>query len=245
MPIYFTSRQIAIPGDLLAENDYQAGLNTYKIGDKIYAYTVGLVEIKGNRIDIIPIHGCYVPKTGDMVIGKIIDYGSNMWVADINSPYLGILTISEALSKPINPFKNNLLKYLNIGDFIKAKVIAFDRTRDAALTIKEHGLGKINRGFIITIEPTKIPRVIGRKGSMLTVLKSKLNGHIEVGKNGRIWIVPKRHEDSFLYVSILKKIEEEAHTSGLTDRVTKYIAEMLKINIPDLVGKNKQHNVLN
>jgi exosome complex component RRP4 len=228
MPIYFTSRQIVIPGDLLAENGYQAGLNTYKVENKIYAYTVGLIEIKGNRIDIIPIHGCYVPKVGDMVIGKIIDYGSNMWAVDINSPYLGVLTVSEALSKPINPFKDNILKYLNIGDFIKAKVVAFDKTRDAALTVKEQGLGKISKGFIITIEPTKIPRVIGRKGSMLTTLKNKLSGHIEVGKNGRIWIIPKRQEDSFIYVKILKKIEEEAHISGLTDRVAKYINETLK-----------------
>lgn len=228
MPIHFASRQIVIPGDLLAENDYQAGLNTYKIENKVYAYTIGLIEIKGNRIDVIPIHGCYVPKAGDLVIGKIVDYGSNMWTVDINSPYLGVLTVSEALSKPINPFKDSILKYLNIGDFIKAKVIAFDKTRDAALTIKGQGLGRISGGFIVTIEPTKVPRVIGRRGSMLTVLKNELKGHIEVGKNGRVWIIPKRQEDSLIYINVLRKIEEEAHISGLTDRVTKCIVEMLE-----------------
>jgi exosome complex component RRP4 len=106
-----------------------------------------------------------------------------------------------------------------------AKIVAYDRTRDPLLTVLERGLGKITRGQIIEIMPTKIPRVIGKQGSMISMLKQETGCQIAIGQNGRILINGKTPEDERLAVMAIRKIEQEAHTTGLTDRVTEMLKE--------------------
>jgi exosome complex component RRP4 len=106
-----------------------------------------------------------------------------------------------------------------VGDLLVAKVVAFDRTRDPQLTIKEPGLGKVQQGRLVRIMPTKIPRVIGRKGSMINLLTRETNTRITVGQNGLILVSGGTLEMEALAIKILHMIEREAHTLGLTDRV--------------------------
>ena len=74
------------------------------------------------------------------------------------------------------------------------------------------------------IQPQKVPRVIGKSGSMITLLKKYTNCWIFVGQNGRIWVKgdPKGID---LIVEAIKKIEKEAHTVGLTNRIEKLLKE--------------------
>jgi len=211
------------PGDLLAEGDYVAGNNTYKHDSKIYASRLGLVEYKGKNVQVVALNNFYVPSIGDLVIGKIVEVNLHGWTVDINSPYSAILKASEAFNKQFRPQKDELSEFLDINDLILAKVIAFDRARDPSLTIREPELGKISYGQIVKVSPAKIPRIIGRKGSMITMLKKETNCNITVGQNGLILISGKNREDERIAISAIKKIEQEAHTSGLTDRVTEMI----------------------
>ncbi len=223
MPLFYENRQIVTPGDLLAEGDYVAGNNTYKHDSKIYASRLGLVEYKGKNVQVVALNNFYVPSIGDLVIGKIVEVNLHGWTVDINSPYSAILKASEAFNKQFRPQKDELSEFLDINDLILAKVIAFDRARDPSLTIREPELGKISYGQIVKVSPAKIPRIIGRKGSMITMLKKETNCNITVGQNGLILISGKNREDERIAISAIKKIEQEAHTSGLTDRVTEMI----------------------
>ena len=47
----------------------------------------------------IPLKSKYVPKKGDVVIGKIKDVRFSMWDVDINSPYSGILPAFEVFGR--------------------------------------------------------------------------------------------------------------------------------------------------
>lgn len=202
-----------------------AGRNSYKIGSKVYACKLGLVEYKGKVVNVVALNTFYIPSVGDLVIGKIVEINLHGWTVDINSPYLATLRASEAINKPYKPQKDELSEILDIGDIIQAKVIAFDRTRDPLLTIREPGLGKITRGQIIKVSPAKIPRIIGRKGSMINILKKETHCNITVGQNGLIHIYGRDPEDERIAILAIKKIELEAHTSGLTDRVTEMISK--------------------
>lgn len=224
MTLYFEKRDLVVPGDLLAEGDYTAGENTYKVDDKIYATHVGLMEVKNNTVYVIALHSFYVPKVGDLVIGKVVDISLGGWVVDINAPYLAMLKASDVFGKSFKPFKDDLSKVFDVGDLILAKVIAYDRTRNPLLTVKEPGLGKITRGRIVSITPAKVPRVIGKKGSMINLLKQGTGCQITVGMNGLVLVIGKKPENEVLCVRAIKKIERESHVSGLTDR----IAEMLR-----------------
>jgi exosome complex component RRP4 len=225
MPILLEKRQLVTPGDLIAEGEYIAGENTYSENGKIYAARVGIVEYETKKIDVVALKAFYVPRTGDIVIGTITEVGFNGWTVDINSPYIALLRASDVLSRPFKPQKDDLPQVLDAGDLVVAKVVSYDRTHDPQLTVAEPGLGKITRGQIIKITPTKIPRVIGRKGSMISMIKQETGCNIILGLNGVVLITGKTMEDEQLAMKAILKIEQESHTSGLTDRITQMLKE--------------------
>ncbi|MBS7632990.1 RNA-binding protein [Candidatus Bathyarchaeota archaeon] len=223
MPTFFERRQVVTPGDLLAEGDYIAGENTFLEGNKIYATRTGLVEYDNKKVNVVALKAFYVPRIGDLVIGTIVEIGFNGWTVDINAPYPALLRASEVLSRPFRPQQDDLPQLLDIGDLIVAKIVAYDRAHDPQLKVDEPGLGKITRGQILKITPTKIPRVIGRKGSMISMIKQETNCHIILGLNGIILITGKRVEDEQLAATAIRKIDEESHLAGLTDRITQML----------------------
>ena len=223
MPAYFEKRQLVTPGDLLAEGKYRAGDNTYKDDDKIYASRVGLVDLVDQTIHVVALKAFYIPSVGDTVIGRIVEVGISVWMIDINAPYVAVLRASDVFDRPFNPRKDELPAIFDVNDLIIAKVVAYDRTHDPVLTVREPGLGKITRGQTVEITPTKIPRAIGRKGSMVSMIKKETGCQITIGQNGLILISGKTPEDERLAVMAIRKIEEESHTSGLTDRVTEML----------------------
>jgi len=223
MPLFYEKRQLVTPGDLLAEDGYIAGDNTYKDDGKIYASRVGLVDYEARKVHVVALRAFYVPYVGDTVIGKVVEVTTGGWLLDINALYFAMLRASDIMDRPFKPQTSDLPSIFDIGDLIIAQVVAYDRSRDPLLTIREPGLGKIMRGQLVKITTTKIPRVIGRKGSMVSMIKRETGCQITIGQNGLILISGKTPEDEQLAIMALHKIEEESHTSGLTDRVTEML----------------------
>ncbi len=225
MPTYFEKKQLVTPGELLAEGDYLAGSNTYAENKKIYASRIGLVDCENKQVNVVALRSFYFPKVGDVVIGTVLEVGFSGWTVDIKSPYTALLRASDVLSRPFKPQNDELSQVLNGGDLIVAKIASYDRSHDPQLTVGEPGLGKITRGQIIKVTPSKIPRVIGRKGSMISMIKKETNCQIILGLNGVILVTGKTPEDEELALAAIQKIEEESHTSGLTDRITQFLKE--------------------
>ncbi len=225
MPTFFEKKQLVTPGELLAEGDYVAGENTYIEGTKIFASRIGLVDCDNKNVNVVALRAFYIPKVGDIVIGTVVEVGFNGWTVDIKAPYVALLRASEVLSRPFKPQNDELSQVLNAGDLIVAKIASYDRAHDPQLTVGEPGLGKITRGQLTRVTPTKIPRVIGRKGSMISMIKQETGCQIILGLNGVILVTGKTIEDEDLALAAIKKIEEESHTSGLTDRITQLLKE--------------------
>jgi exosome complex component RRP4 len=223
MPTFFEKRQLVTPGDLLAEGDYIAGENTYKENERIFAARTGLVEYEDKKVSVVALRAFYIPKVGDIVIGTVVEVGFSGWTVDINSPYEALLKATDVLSRPFKPQKNDLTEVLDVGDLVVAKIVSYDRSHNPQLSVGEPGLGKITRGQIVKITPTKIPRVIGKKGSMISMIKQETGCSIILGQNGVILITGKSLEDEELAMMAIHKIEEESHTTGLTDRILQMI----------------------
>jgi len=213
MPTFFEAKQVVTPGELLAEGDYQPGENTYTEAGKIYASRIGLVDCDNKKVNVVALRAFYVPKSGDIVIGSVI------------SPYTALLRASDVLSRPFKPQNDELSQVLDAGDLIVAKIASYDRAHDPQLTVGEPGLGKITRGQIMRVTPTKIPRIIGRKGSMISMIKTETNCQIILGLNGMILVTGKNTAEEELAMAAIKKIEDESHTSGLTDRITQFLKD--------------------
>jgi len=225
MPIFFEKKQLVTPGDMLAEGEYLPGENTYMEQNKIYASRIGLVDTDNKKVNVVALRAFYVPKMGDIVIGTVLEVGFNGWTIDIQAPYSALLRASDVLSRPFKPQNDELSAVFNAGDLIVAKIASYDRAHDPQLTVGEPGLGKITRGQILHVTPTKIPRVIGRKGSMISMIKQETGCQIILGLNGVILVTGKTLEDEEIAIEAIRKIEQESHTSGLTDRITQLLKE--------------------
>lgn len=216
-------REIVVPGDVLGEEPKLAGLGTYVQEGRVYSANYGLVDRRTN-IKVIPLSGRYIPVRGDLVIGKIVDMTFSNWFADINAPYEGMLHVSEF---PERVDQANMARHLHVGELIIARVADVDPTMKVELTMRDEQLRVLRQGRVIDISHVKIPRVIGRNGSMISMLKKDLNVSIFVGQNGRIWLNgDDRRVD--LAIRTIFKIEREAHTSGLTDNIKDYINRELE-----------------
>jgi exosome complex component RRP4 len=117
-----------------------------------------------------------------------------------------------------------MAKIMRVGDLAIFKVVDVDQSMKIELAPREGQLRVLRTGRVVEVSYSKVPRVIGRAGSMVSLLKEKLDVNIFVGKNGRIWINGKAADEE-LAVKAIKRIELEAHTSGLTDRITKFLEE--------------------
>jgi exosome complex component RRP4 len=228
MPIYYEKKQLVTPGDLLAEGDYVPGDSTYKENGKIYASRLGLVDYDGKRVQVVALKAFYIPNPGDTVIGKVIETMPSGWIVDIKAPHLARLRASDVVERSFKPETTDLPTIFDVGDLIIARVVASDRTRDPLLSVREPGLGKIMRGQLIEVTPTKIPRVIGRKGSMVSMIKRETGCQLTLGQNGLVLVSGRDAEGERLAIMALRKIEEESHTSGLTDRITELIKKERK-----------------
>ncbi len=228
MSIIAEKRQLVTPGELLAEGDYTSGENTFLEDRKIYAARIGLFDADGKVVFVVALKGVYMPQAGDEIIGKISDVGLYGWLMDIGAPYPGVIHASDVFERTFNPQRDTLTEVFDIGDYVLAQVVSFDRTRDPVLTTRGRGFGKISHGHIIEIVPAKIPRLIGKKGSMVSMLKRETGCQILIGQNGRILVSGKNPESEELAILAIRKIEAEAHTRGLTDRVKNLIKKEKK-----------------
>ncbi len=228
MPVFYEKKQLVAPGDLLAEGDYVPGDSTYKENGKIYASRLGLVYYDGRRVHIVALKAFYIPAPGDTIIGKVVETTPGGWIIDINAPQPARLRASDVVERSFKPETTDLPSIFDVGDLIIAKVVAYDRTRDPLLTIREPGLGKIMRGQLFEVTPTKIPRVIGRQGSMVSMIKKETGCQLTIGQNGLILISGRSPKDERLAILALRKIEAESHTSGLTDQVNEMIKKERK-----------------
>ncbi|WP_394351608.1 exosome complex RNA-binding protein Rrp4 [uncultured Methanobrevibacter sp.] len=226
--IYVEDKNLVIPGQILADDEYYPGRGTFKEGDKICSSLMGLVSLRNKKIRVIPLKSKYVPKKGDVVIGKINDVRFSMWDVDINSPYSGILPAFEVFGRD----KKELSKVYDVGDVLFLRVIDVDEVKKAKLGLKGRGLGKFKGGIIVDISPTKVPRLIGKKGSMINMIKNKTNCKIVVGQNGLVWV--KGDEDmEQLTREIIHTIEAEAHTSGLTNKIKNKLCLAIDGELPE------------
>jgi exosome complex component RRP4 len=211
-------RKVVVPGDLLSEDAKRSGEGTFVKDGRVYSLLYGLANYK-DKINVIPLAGKYVPAPGDNVIGVIKDITFSNWIVDINSPYDGLLHISEF---PKRIEADEMSKYLRMGSSIMTRVKDVDPSMKVELTLNDRKLGSIKTGRVIEISHTRVPRLIGKGGSMISMLKKEMNCNIFVGQNGRIWINGGA-EDMDLALKTILLIEKEAHTNGLTDRIVEFL----------------------
>ena len=210
------TREIVIPSQLLGEiKNKKAGYGTFIEKGKIYSEILGILNIHSDNINVIPIRGRYNPIEGDFVIGIIIEAMASSWLVDINAAYPALLHVNEV---QWDVEFGETERYLNTGDTVMAKVLQVDQEKKLQITLKDRNLYKVNGGNLINVEPSKVPRIIGKKASMISLVKKYTHSRIFVGQNGRIWIEGEE-KDVQKAIYIIELIQKEALSYGLTNKI--------------------------
>ncbi len=208
---------LVVPGELIEDKGMKSGYGTYEKDGKIYSTSAGFVKYNrnANYVNVVPFKGRYMPREGDKVIGNITDIGPTNWMVDIGGPYDAPLHINEV---PWRVEFGDTGSYLEVGETLLAMVNQVDETKRVNLTLKRPGLRRLEEGRIIHVSHTKVPRIIGRNGEMISLLKEKGGCNIFVGQNGMIWIqgdiIKIRN-----VVKVIERIEKSKKAKKLLDDV--------------------------
>ena len=215
-------RKKVIPGDVIASGNYRYGPFIEKNGDDFVALRVGLAEVGRDGVKLNPLTGPYLPRTDDEIIGKVVDVNGFGWVVDINSCFDGFLPASFVFGREFSPATHDLSSKFKVGDMIGARIESFERSRDPQLSIRGQGYGKVDSGEIVRISPTKVPRLIGKRGMMITSISERTACDIRVGQNGVV-VVNGPVESIPKAVAAIKLVDREAHAADLAVKVEQYL----------------------
>ena len=212
-------RKLVIPGEtIVSGDDYLPGDFTRKEGNDIISNRYGLAEISGRVVKIIPVSGVFEPRRGNNVIGRVVDTNFSGWSVEIGGPYSAFLPLAEC-PRFIN--RNNIDEFATIGDVINAKIWSVKKG-SVDLSLKSRGLGVLEEGRLIKINPHKVPRVIGKEGSMINLIKDSTNTEITVGQNGFVWLKGDLENEKKAEGAI-RLVCEESASDGLTEKIEKFL----------------------
>ena len=212
-------RVLVLPGEELPGRGLKPGPGTYRMGGKLYASQLGLLSERPPFLRVVPLSGRYIPKAGDVVIGTVTDVQTTFWLLDIGAPRWAPLHMTGA------PWKVEIGetdRYLGVGDSVVVQVENLEATGRIGVTMIGEGLGKLDGGTLVRISPARIPRLVGRGGSMIQTITQQTGAHVAIGQNGRVW-VDGSPEAIRRVTDVLRMIEENGQRSGLTSRVESYL----------------------
>ena len=229
-------RQIAVPGEVIVKgNEYLPSEGSYRDGEEVIAGRFGVVSIYDKQVRVIPISGAYYPRRGNTIIGTIVDITFNGWLIDFGGATNAFLSVSE-VPKYIN--RNELREFLDFGESVIIKVWDV-KSKGIDVSMKMRGFGKIEGGMIISVNSNKVPRIIGKEGSMVNIIKAATGCEITVAQNGKVWIYGSSAEKELATKRIIDFIVENSVVNGLTEKVEDFIKKLgLKINKVEIIKEN-------
>ena len=223
MKKFESKKRHVLPGDFITTAPLRLQNNVVLEGKRIIATTIGLSDVSDDSVRVISLTGVYMPKIDDLVIGIIQYISGNSWFADINSCYQGMLLGQDVFGRGSYPTKSEMEERLTKGDIIFAKIANSDRQREPLISIADQSLGKIDSGELVKISPTKIPRLIGKHGSMIQTIEGSTNATITVGQNGLIVVSCDETNGLLKALAAIRMVDEQAHLVNLTDKVKKML----------------------
>ena len=226
-------KEIVSPGQILAAGmDYLPTAGTLREGEDIVASQLGIVSINGRLIKVIPLTGKYFPKVGDTIIGKVVEMSFGGWYLDIGCAYDAMLPLKEV--PEYIERDSDLTRHYDYGEYICAIVSLTLIPRLVEISMKGGpSCRKLRGGKIIQVSSNKVPRIIGKQGSMVSMIKELTGCRIVVGQNGWVWIQGENPKMELLVTNAIKKIEEEAHKEGLTESIKAFLEKETGIKLKE------------
>ncbi len=212
---------IVTPGELLSD-ERNGGNGTYEENNKVYSKFLGMVQISDRGINVNPLSGNYYPSEGDDIIGEVTEISSKYWVVDINAPFYTRLDIRDVNFRVES---GELDRYIDIGDMVYARVFRVYPNNAADISMRGTRYGKLESNMITRIDPVKLPRLIGKEGSMINMIKEETKCDILIGQNGIVW-VDGDEPGKAAALAAIKFIDENYVDTDLTEKVRRLLEDV-------------------
>lgn len=190
-------QRIVVPGEKISDTPMRME-GTIVENNATYSTLMAMYDDQTKVL--VPLEGLWYPRRDDTIVGVVEEDKLNTYVVGLNAPYKGLL----------------ITKFVDIelhaGDTIAAIVKELDKTQTVMLMRPRTLVG----GKLLSVKASKVPRIIGRGNTMIKELSEGTGCSITVGNNGVIWL---KGGNIDLATKAILKIEEEAHTAGLTERI--------------------------
>ncbi len=197
-------KKVVVPGELISEERKKIGENVFVREGKIYSSVLGLTDESSPVAGVVPLEGSYRPAEGDLIVGVVEMETFAGYLVNINTHAWSFLS-KESLREPLKP-----------GSIVSAQVARVNEVNEVDLDRPRVFYG----GEIIKATPVKVPRIIGKNGSMLNVLKDGTKSSLMVGRNGFVWA---KGGNTALLARSLEKIQKEAHHGNLTNSIESFL----------------------
>lgn len=198
-------KTIVVPGEQISDKA-QRGQGIYVEDNKTYAKYVGVLY-QGEDTQVVPLQGKYLPKEGDQIIGLVVAEDMFGYIMDVKSchmPYVNKRSIKTTLKK---------------GDLILAQVYGVNELKDMSIDIQ----AKLEDGILLQVSAKKVPRVIGKHRSMITLLEKYSGCKILVGANGYLFV---QEGDPSILKDALEVISKYSHVDNLTEKMDSYLKNL-------------------
>ncbi len=214
-------QKFVMPGDRLCDRQgKKIGGGVYLEDDTIFSSVMGRPKITPDEVYVLPFSGVYMPRAGDMVVGKIVSVEVSGWFVDINSPYQAFLPLAEAVEEYIDTSRVEMSRYFGIDDLIYCVVSRVTNEKNVRVSMADRAARKIEGGVALPVTPTKVPRIIGKAASMIKLIRDKTGCRMLVGQNGVVWIDGQNKAKA---IEAILAIEREGHMEGLTEKIERML----------------------
>jgi len=214
--------RLVTPGEAIgASSGVRAGTGTLKQGNEIISTKLGWAKENNGVVFVDPIYSAYLPRSGDLVIGIVESVRNNLWFAEVNGPFNGLLPMSLA------PWKVEFgaaREHMDIGDVMLARVQEVDEAHNIVITMKGVGLRKLKEGTVLDLPVNLVKLVRSDNDSILNSLKEASDCRIIVADNGRMW-VDGSPENISMVRDAIDLLRSSGHMSNVTDVISQFVEE--------------------
>lgn len=212
--------RLVLPGEFVDElKGRKTSQGVYISGEKVFSQVVGVPRVGIYEVSVVPLSGKYIPQFGDKVVAVVDEVEISGWRMDVNSPYEGYMPMSEGVEEFIDS-RADLTKFFAKGDVLFCRISRVTKTKAVQCSMRDIMARKLSGGTVIKVTHSKIPRIIGKNGSMIGLIKKATGTEIFTGQNGYVWI---RGDNTALAIEAILTIDRESHMPGLTERIEKMV----------------------
>jgi len=214
--------RLVTPGEAIgASSGVRAGTGTLKQGNEIISTKLGWAKENNGVVFVDPIYSAYLPRSGDLVIGIVESVRNNLWFAEVNGPFNGLLPMSLA------PWKVEFgaaREHMDIGDVMLARVQEVDEAHNIVITMKGVGLRKLKEGTVLDLPVNLVKLVRSDNDSILNSLKEVSDCRIIVADNGRMW-VDGSPENISMVRDAIDLLRSSGHMNNVTNVISQFVEE--------------------